>query len=45
MKKRIADWIWMFWYNNHTHFWIKFEPTMKRDKCSRCGIIKPSNYG
>lgn len=40
MKRRIADWIHRFWYNNHTHFWIVFTPEMDREKCLWCNQLR-----
>ena len=39
MKRRIADWLFNFWYNNHTHNWIVFTPCW-REKCRHCGTLK-----
>ena len=39
MKIKIADWLYNFWYKNHTHDWIVFTPDW-REKCRCCGDIK-----
>lgn len=39
MKRRIADWMYRFWYKNHTHHWIAFDPNSLREKCRYCGDI------
>ena len=47
MKRRIADWMYRFWYNNHTHLWEMYEPTMYWEKCRHCGKsqnIKQQRY-
>lgn len=40
MKRKIADWMHKFWYNNHTHFWIVFTPEMDREKCLWCNELR-----
>lgn len=40
MKQKIADWLFNFWYNNHTHYWIAFDPNSLRQKCRHCKVIK-----
>jgi hypothetical protein len=40
MKQRIADWLYKFWYNNHTHHWIAFDPNSLREKCRYCETLK-----
>lgn len=40
MKRKIADWIHKFWYNNHTHFWSFFTPEMDREKCLWCNQLR-----
>lgn len=41
MKQRIADWLFNFWYNNHTHHWIVFDQNSFFEKCRYCKINKP----
>ena len=36
MKRRIADWMYWFWYNNHTHLWEYDEPSFTVVKCRFC---------
>ena len=40
MRRRIADWAYSFWYNNHTHNWELYEPTMNWEKCKYCGKVQ-----
>jgi hypothetical protein len=40
MKERMANWLFNFWYNNHTHYWIAFDPNSLRQKCRYCKVIK-----
>ena len=40
MKRKIADWMHKFWYNNHTHFWIAFDPNSLRQKCFLCNQLR-----
>ena len=40
MRRRIADWAYSFWYNNHTHNWELYEPTMNWEKCRYCGKVQ-----
>ena len=40
MKRRIADWMYNFWYDNHTHNWELYEPTMSWEKCRYCVKIQ-----
>jgi len=41
IKRKIADWMYRFWYKNHTHLWV-YESvygtgTHIKVKCKLCG--------
>jgi Pyruvate/2-oxoacid:ferredoxin oxidoreductase delta subunit len=40
MKRKIADWLYKFWYNNHTHYWIVFTPEQDKEKCMMCNQLR-----
>jgi hypothetical protein len=40
MKSKIANWMYSFWCNNHTHYWIAFDPNSLREKCKYCEKFK-----
>ena len=40
MKRRIADWIYNFWFKNHTHYWEVHDPLWKWEKCRKCGEMR-----
>lgn len=40
MKRKIADWFYDFWYNNHTHKWDIHGPKMVWEKCRICGEMR-----
>lgn len=40
MKKKIADWMYNFWYNNHTHWWDATDQRFIWEKCRKCGAMR-----
>ena len=36
MKRRIADWMYRFWYKNHTHLWEYVDSNFTTVKCRLC---------
>jgi len=40
MKRKLADWMYNFWFNNHTHSWDKTEPKFVWEKCRKCGEMR-----
>lgn len=40
VKTKIADWLFNFWHNNHTHYWVAFDPNSLKERCRYCKTFK-----
>jgi len=38
MKRKIADWMYRFWYDNHTHLWEYAKTGSDVIRCRFCNI-------